>query len=159
MKRILPLLFLFTAGFISAQGAVSIPDFTRFLDYTTTLKDVDQQTKAENWDLYEDPRYLLIDGTIASITTLVNSDTEYVVEVELVSGEWLSLAEVEMYRIFVQFSGKKFADRFPQGRKIPEGAATVNERILVIGHLSGVYESSSGGYLPIMAGDEFRILK
>jgi hypothetical protein len=65
---------------------------------------------------------------------LDSNEESYLVQVELVSGEWIGLDEVRSYSCWVLFSGSRFAGVFPARvpRDPPPEVIADNDKILIV---------------------------
>ena len=124
---------------IWAPAAFSIDagDFDAVADFSVTIKTLSQldEATAAAYGLMD--RFLLLDGTVTNKLVLDSNEESYLVQVELVSGEWIGLEEVRSYRCLVLFSGPEFARVFP--RRAPRDAGprviTPNDRVLLVARL------------------------
>jgi hypothetical protein len=121
---------------IWAPAAFSIDagDFDAVADFSVTIKTLSQldEATAAAYGLMD--RFLLLDGTVTNKLVLDSNEESYLVQVELVSGEWIGLDEVRSYSCWVLFSGPRFAGVFPARvpRDPPPEVIADNDKILIV---------------------------
>jgi hypothetical protein len=106
-------------------------------------------------------RFLLLDGTVTNILVLDSNEESYLVQVELVSGEWIGLDEVRSYSCWVLFSGPRFANVFPARvpRNPPPGVIASNDTILVVALPLQTVEIAEGETAWVLEGVHVRPLQ
>jgi hypothetical protein len=133
MKRAIGVVFVLL---IWAPAAFSIDagDFDAVADFSVTIKTLSRldEATASAYGLMD--RFLLLDGTVTNVLVLDANEESYLVQVELVSGEWVGLEEVRSYSCWVLFSGPRFAGVFPARvpRNPPPGVIRSNDTILIV---------------------------
>ena len=160
MKRVigLALLLMFWSP---AAFCVEIGDFDEVLDFSVTVKTLSRldEATAKAYGLMD--RFLLLDGTVTNIMVLDGSEENYLVQVELVSGEWIGLEEVRSYSCWILFSGSHFASIFPARvpRNAPAGVITANDKILVVAIPLQTVEIAEGETAWVLEGIHVRLLR
>jgi len=151
------LLFLATPVLFSIDPG----EFDAVADFSVTVKTLSQldEAMAVAYGLMD--RFLLLDGTVAAILILDPSEEDFLVQVELVSGEWIGLEEVRSYSCWVLFSGSRFAGMFPARvpRNPPPGVIKTNDRILVVAMALQTVEIAEGETAWVLEGTHARRLR
>ena len=134
MNRKLGIVALLVAFFGMGSGfSLTRGDFERIVDFTTTLKSLDQMLK-EGIETFDSDRYIVVHGTVAEISILSERGEEFRVQIEFVDGEWIGLEEVRRYSTQIQFQGEQFAALFP--RRTPRNPSPeiilLNSRAIVV---------------------------
>ncbi len=160
MKRaigVVILLFLATPVLFSIDPG----NFDAVADFSVTVKTLSQldEATASAYGLMD--RFLLLDGTVANILILDPAEENFLVQVELVSGEWIGLEEVRSYSCWVLFSGPRFAGMFPARvpRTPPPGVITANDHILIVAMALQTVEIAEGETAWILEGIHARPLQ
>ena len=114
--------------------AIDAGDFDAVADFSVTVKTLSRLDEATAAAYGLMNRFLLLDGTVTNILVLDASEENYLVQVELVSGEWIGLDEVRSYSCWVLFSGPRFASVFPARvpRNPPPGVIATNQTVLIV---------------------------
>ena len=91
-------------------------------------------------------KLLLLNGTVSSLN-FVNPDKEdFLMQMELVSGEWIGLEDVRSYRCHIIFKGPEFHRIFP--RRLPKKPSSymisANDRILVAARALNQIQTETG---------------
>ena len=130
MKRRFSFILLFPALLLCYQilPAYSKSDFDKIVEFSTSLKNLEQSAFLENEKL------LLLNGTVSNLQFLDKKRNSFQIMVEMVAGEWIGLDEVRSYRCFVLFAGEEFFNVFPSRKpKNPSSEMVfLNDRILVL---------------------------
>jgi hypothetical protein len=148
---------------IWAPAAFSIDagDFDAVADFSVTIKTLSRldEASASAYGLMN--RFLLLDGTVTNILVLDNNEESYLVQVELVSGEWIGLDEVRSYSCWVLFSGPRFANVFPARvpRNPPPGVISSNDAILIVAKPLQTVEIAEGETAWVLEGIYARSLR
>ena len=108
-------------------------DFDAIVDFSITIKTLNLHGETDPSFLDTD-KLLLLNGTVSSISFVNPKQENFVVQVELVSGEWVGLEEVKSYNCTVIFQGSEFYRLFPRRRpKNPSpDMISANNRVLVV---------------------------
>jgi hypothetical protein len=117
-----------------AAFSIDAGDFDAVADFSVTIKTLSQLDEAAATAYGLMDRFLLLDGTVTNILVLDANEENYLVQVELVSGEWIGLDEVRSYSCWVLFSGPRFAGVFPARvpRNPPPRVIAANDQILIV---------------------------
>jgi hypothetical protein len=130
MRMICLLFILLAPGILIAydQG-----DFDRIVDFSFTIKELNRLPADRIPAFLAAGRLLVLNGTVAGVRFIDNNEESFQVAVELVSGEWLGLEDVQSYRCTVLFRGSRFFPVFPQRapRNPGQDIVSANDRILV----------------------------
>lgn len=160
MKRAIVTAVLLTA-LIPVVFSIDIGEFDAVADFSVTIKALNQldEATARAYGLME--RFLLLDGTVTNILVLDSNKESYLVQIELVSGEWIGLDEVRSYSCWVLFSGPRFADVFPARvpRNPPPGIVKANDPILIVAIPLQTVEIAPGEMAWVLEGIHLRSLR
>jgi len=144
-----------------AAFSVDAGDFDAVADFSVTIKTLSRldEASASAYGLMN--RFLLLDGTVTNILVLDANKESYLVQVELVSGEWIGLDEVRSYSCWVLFSGPRFADVFPARvpRNPPPGVISSNDAILIVAKPLQTVEIAGGETAWVLEGIYARPLR
>ena len=140
-------------------GAYDREDFDRVADFSATVKTIAGLSEGQARALSE--RLLLLDGTVASLQFVNPEEASFVVELELVGGEWIGTEDVKIYRCRVRFRGQEYFRRFP--RRAPRSPApdqiAPNDRVLILARLAGRAVGEDGAPLWVLDGLHVRPLR
>jgi hypothetical protein len=141
--------------------AIDTGDFNEVVDFSVTVKTLSQLDEASATAYGLMDRYLLLDGTVTNILILDANEESYLVQIELVSGEWIGLDEVRSYSCWVLFSGPRFADVFPARvpRNPPPGVVEANQTVLIVAVPLQTVEIAEGETAWVLEGIYARPLK
>lgn len=162
MKRAIAALAV-TLLFFTAPALFSIDDgdFDAVTDFSVTIKTLSQldEATASAYGLMD--RFLVLDGTVTNIIILDSAEESFLVQVELVSGEWIGLEEVRSYSCWVLFSGARFASMFPARvpRTPPPGVITANDHLLIVAMAIQTEEIAEGETAWVLEGIHARPLR
>ena len=160
MKRALGVVVLLTI-LIPFAFSIDSGDFDAVADFSITIKTLNQldEATARAYGLMD--RFLVLDGTVTNVMVLDASAENYLVQLELVSGEWIGLEEVRSYSCYVLFSGPRFAEVFPARvpRNPPPGVVKANDPILIVAVPLQTVEISSGETAWVLEGIHVRSLR
>jgi hypothetical protein len=133
MKRAIGVLLVLIL-WAPAVFSIDAGDFDAVADFSVTIKTLSQLDEAAATAYGLMDRFLLLDGTVTNILVLDANEENYLVQLELVSGEWIGLDEVRSYSCWVLFSGPRFAGVFPARvpRNPPPGVIAANDQILIV---------------------------
>ena len=141
--------------------SIDAGQFDAVADFSVTIKTLSQldEAAARAYGLMD--RFILLDGTVTNILVLDGNEENYLVQVELVSGEWIGLDEVRSYSCWIRFSGPRFADVFPA--RVPRnpgpGVIGANDYILVAAVPLQTVQISEGQTAWILEGIHARLLR
>ena len=146
---------------VPAAFSIDAGDFDAVADFSVTIKTLSRldESSASAYGLMN--RFLLLDGTVTNILVLDNNEESYLVQVELVSGEWIGLDEVRSYSCWVLFSGPRFANVFPARvpRNPPPGVISSNDAILIVAKPLQTVEIAEGETAWVLEGIYARPLR
>ncbi len=163
-KKVLSLVFMLFiggAGFVSSQEPPDLKDLENEFSFDLELRDFVQANPKERSEMIQQKQFVVLEGSLASISVLDPDPDNLYVQTELINGKWEGLDEVEMFKGFVIFMDKAFADRFP--RRVPRNpgpeVVTANSHVLVLGYLYGYTEEDEKGLAyPIFIGRKIRVI-
>ena len=160
MKRAIGALLVLMI-WVPAAFSIDAGDFDAVADFSVTVKtlsSLDEATAAA-YGLLD--RFLLLDGTVTNILVLDANEESYLVQVELVSGEWIGLDEVRSYSCWVLFSGPRFAGVFPARlpRNPAPGVIASNDTILIVAKPLQTVEIAEGEIAWVLEGIYARPLR
>lgn len=143
----------------SFAQAISRADFDGVVDFSVTLKTL--AAAADGQATLPPNKMFILDGTVADVIFIDKEQASFGVRVELLSGEWIGLDDVESYTCYVTFSGSQFFRVFPS--RTPEGSATdvvlLNSRVLVVARAVGTILSPEGEKRILLEGVLVRTLQ
>ncbi len=144
--------FLLAVLLASPLSAATPEEFDSVVDFSTTLKDLSQQVQSDGGASVDPNRYLILEGTVASIMIADPNPDSYVAVVELVRGEWIGLEQINLFRVYVIMEGPTFAERLPLRMPRDPGPEiiTTNSKLMVIGQFQGVDEGAGGEAVPVV---------
>ncbi|MDA3955497.1 hypothetical protein [Oceanispirochaeta sp.] len=127
--------------------------------FSMTIKDLNALSSEALDSITEKGDWLLIDGSLAALTRLSGQDEEYLLDAQLIQGEWKGLEEVLKYSCHLIFQGDEWADVVPDKtpRKPIEGQILLNNRVLVLATLLG-YEIDNRDPVPYLLVHKIRPL-
>lgn len=108
-------------------------DFDQVVDFSTTLKELNLLSEAEIPAFLAAGKLLVLSGTVSAVRIIDDSEENFQVVLDLVSGEWLGLEDVRSYRCSVLFQGSRFSSVFPRRAPRNPGPEVIvaNDRVLV----------------------------
>lgn len=153
-RRIMALLFLCIPCLIFGQ---SVEDLNAVLDFSTTLRDLDQMAAGGDPDALPS-RFVIVEGVVASRQVVNPNAAEFVGELDLVSGDWIGVERVVRYECIVLLVGPEFASAIParRSRTANPDEIDVNTRILVVAKAIGLYEREDGTIVPVLQAYSIR---
>ena len=160
MKRaaLITLVAFFLVVLASALYGLEQDDFDRIVDFTITIKTLNQLQTAES---LKADKFLILDGTVSNITIVQSDKDSFQVLVELVSGEWIGLEDVRSYHCTVLFEGSEFHAVFPSRppRNPTASVITTNDRILVAARTLSTEINKNGELSCLLKGIHVRRLR
>ena len=151
------LLFLSVFFTIQNAGALTKTDFDSVVDFSVTLRELSYALKADASVKINPEKFIVVYGTVSSVSFLNRKKDTYKVRLELVSGEWIGLEDVKSYRVYVDFEGPDYYRVIPARRPKTIGSEVVvkDSRVLIIAKivkpieipLSGKYWLLKGVYI------------
>ncbi len=138
MKRILTaVLILFVVIPLSPAFSISKKDFDRVVDFNATIDTLGMALK-KNLNVDKDKVYIL-NGTVSNVTVINRKRDNYEVILEIVSGKWVGLEKIEVYKVMVRFKGPRYygiiLTRKPHRARHP--VIVPNTRVLFVGKIVG----------------------
>jgi hypothetical protein len=160
MKRAIGAVLVFMI-WAPAAFAIDAGDFDAVAEFSVTIKTLSQLDEATAAAYGLMNRFLLLDGTVTNILILDANEESYLVQVELVSGEWIGLDDVRSYSCWVLFSGPRFASVFPARgpRNPPPGIIAANQTVLIVAIPLQIVEIAEGETAWVLEGIYARPLK
>ncbi len=137
------------------------PDvFRQLVDLQSSLGTINRAlTNPEELDRLGQ-RILVLDGVAASLMVYADSEDEFYAEIELVSGAWRGVEEVEMYRAYLVLDDPIFSGRVLERAPRDPGPDLIlrGRRLLVAAELVDVHIDSDGTPVPVLVAFEVRPL-
>ena len=133
-------------------------DFSSIVDFSVSTADLVQLTRSERYDEIDPDRYLILQGSVASTLVLDPAVETYQALVELVASEWTSLANIDVYKVYVLLEGPEFSNRVvdPLPRAPGPEIIQTNSQLLVVGVFIGVADDADGSVIPVVAAAAIR---
>lgn len=128
------------------------------VDFSLTLEEIHRILEEHGAAGLPTDRAVLLDGVVAEITVIDPDPESYLAQIDLVSGRWIGLQEVRLYRAYVFVQGSAFAERI-SARPLPEdatGVIALNSRVIVLGSIIDVFVDEDGTRAPIIDGFDLR---
>lgn len=98
-----------------AVGAAQFTDLLSVLNVDASLPAMVQSLENPDYDPVSDNRFILLDGTTASIT-IIDPETEYFEAiVEVATGQWTASEEIQLFRAYILLAGPDFSHLFTSG--------------------------------------------
>ena len=148
------IILIIPIGHISAQRSGGLDDF---LDSDISLEVLSQFNPLELDELIVSGKYIVINGTISSLMEIERSENNFILDLHVVGGRWISLERVENYSCIVNVSGIEWESRFPKRppREETEEILLQNNRIMVIGKVSS-YVMEQGNLIAVVDAEYIR---
>ncbi|TFG62972.1 MAG: hypothetical protein E4H36_06720 [Spirochaetales bacterium] len=126
-------------------------DFDSVVDFSVTMKNIQQVLKAPGGLDNISSKLLVLSGSVASIQFLSAEGEDFVAAVELVSGEWIGVEDVRLFKAYLVVTGPQFAERLPvrRSREALENEIVLNSQILAVGRIVD-FDTSESEYIPII---------
>jgi len=158
MRKITVFILVFIAVFVLQNtGAFTKTDFDNVVDFSVTLKTLNQALDEGSSVKLDNKKFVVVYGTVASISFLNRKKDTFKARLELVSGEWVGLKDVKSYRVYVDFEGPDFYSYIPvrTPRKPNPKTVVKDSRVLITAKvlkpidipLSGRYWLLQGVYI------------
>jgi len=151
----IPFLFLGINSFLSAQE-----NSMDNLLFSLSIKELNSLSPSEMDKISNERKWLLLDGSLAVLTRVSGKNDEYVLDAQLIQGEWKGLDEVLKYSCHLIFRGDNWKQIIPDKppRKPVKGQILLNSRVLVLATLMG-YDMVDGVAVPYLLVDKIRLLQ
>ncbi len=138
MKRILILVLVLSICLsVSPVFSISKEDFDRVVDFNATIYGLGRALE-KNLKVDKEKVYIL-NGTVSSVTVVNRKRDSYEAILEIVSGRWVGLEKIEVYRVMVRFKGPQYygviLTRKP--RRASHPVIVPNSRVLFVGKIVG----------------------
>lgn len=132
-------------------------DLDRIIDLNLSLKEISNSTPDQLDVIIASEKYVIIKGTVSSITEIERSEDNFILDIHIIDGEWIGLENVEVYKCIVNISGLEWENRFPKRvpREINEEHILLNNSVIVIGKVSD-YVLEKGFLLTVINGQYIR---
>lgn len=131
----IPILFALSSGL----SAVNPDEFERIINFADTLSTVSEHVRRQDFERIDVDRYLILEGTVASILVFDPDPDTFQAVIELVASNWVGLERIEVHRVYVLAEGPEYARRLPD--PVPSSPAPdvirANQRLLVVGPFIG----------------------
>lgn len=125
--------FIFLFFSFNLLFSLTPTDFDRIIDFSITLKELDQSLTSGRTSAVPKDKYVILHGTYANFSILNADEANYKVRIEMIIGEWFDIDEVKSYRSIVQFTGPEFSRYFPQKKRRGQtDSIDLNSRIIVV---------------------------
>ncbi|MBI9103557.1 MAG: hypothetical protein JEY99_14180 [Spirochaetales bacterium] len=163
MKKHIVCILLLTLILLPVIGQSDV-DFHNLVDYNAKLEDlcgfVASQPSEVVDSVVQQNRIFLVTGSISSRLVLDADQETYAGEFEIVSGQWIGLEDVQMYRAVIQFHGPQYSQMIParRSRNANPNEVPLNSFVMVPVLLTGVREYE-GVIIPVLEGIGMRIIE
>ena len=129
----------------------TLEDFNDLVDFGTTIKDLHNAAAGGELGALPDS-FLVLDGTDAAREVINGDRNDYLGELQFVSGEWIGVEQVIMYRCILQLEGPEFASAIPARRSRNPNPAeiTLNSRQIVIAKTVDIRQREDGSFIPVL---------
>ncbi|OQY33294.1 MAG: hypothetical protein B6241_08480 [Spirochaetaceae bacterium 4572_59] len=157
MKKMCIFFVLIVTLSLQAQENYSTsPDNFSFLE---TIKSLNIDSDTHINDLIENKTWIILDGSLSSITRLSGRNEDYLLEALLVQGEWRGLDQVLKYECKLIFRGNNWKEIVPDKtpRKVKEGMILLNSHVLVLGKVVS-FENMENRKIPYLLVEQIRVI-
>ena len=115
--------------------AADYSELESMINMDISLKELSLSTPDELDSIINSDRYIIIEGSVASITEIERSDNKLILDIQIINGQWIGLEKVEVYKCIINLTGKEWENRFPKrvSREPADDVVLLNSHILVIG--------------------------
>ncbi len=131
------------------------------VDFSITLQEIHRILEDEGPAGLPTDRAVVIDGVVAEIVVIDPEPESFLVQIELVTGRWIGLEEIHLYRAYVFVEGPQFVERVSDRAAANDqhGVVTPNSRIIVLGNIVDVFADPDGSSAPIIDGIDLRLIR
>ena len=145
----------------AAAGAQQRQVEAATVDFSITLQEIHRILEDEGPAGLPTERTLVIDGVVAEILVIDPEPESFLVQIELVTGRWIGLEEIRLYRAYVFVQGPQFFERVSAGAAANDqrDVVTPNSRIIVLGNIVDVFVDEDGTSAPIIDGIDLRLIR
>ncbi|THB62508.1 MAG: hypothetical protein D6B26_07880 [Spirochaetaceae bacterium] len=128
--------FFLTIGSMPAF-CQSLSQIERVLNLNSNLERIIRDFEETGSLPDDDSRALLLDGTVASVTVVDETEENFEAYIELASGKWTENEEIKLYRAFIRVYGSSF---FPMLIATEENPSTLSpgDQLIAIAILEGI---------------------
>ncbi len=146
MKRTALIAAVLVVGCLTALSGQNAKSFDSIVDFGLNVAQIDTLVANQQEKQIDPDKYLLLNGAVASIEIIRPGEKDFLAVGELVAGQWIGLSKVDLYRVYVIFSGPEFFNRFPVRVPTPAPAGTIqmNDQVIVVGKLAGFDDGLDG---------------
>lgn len=146
MKRTALVAVTFLLGCLSTLSAQNASRFDGVVDFSLNVAQIDTLVSNQQENRINPDKFLVLNGAMASIEIIRPGEQDFLAVGELVSGSWVGLEKVSLYRVYVIFSGPEFFKRIPARAPtpVPPGTIQANDQLLVVGKMAGVDDGLDG---------------
>lgn len=148
------LILFFTISLHAQQNYSTLPDNFSFLE---TIKSLNIDSDSHINSLIENETWMILDGSLSSLTLLSGKKEDYLLEALLVQGEWKGLDQVLKYECKLIFQGNDWKEIIPDKtpRRVKEGMILLNTHVLVLGKVVS-YENQGNRKIPYLLVEQIR---
>ncbi|HUX52480.1 MAG TPA: hypothetical protein VMW73_16955 [Spirochaetia bacterium] len=156
MKRFVLFALLMSAG--SLLYALDQKAFDSVVDFNLNVQQIDTLVSQSKQGEIDPGKFLVLNGSVASIEVIRPAEKDYLALVELVTGKWTGLEKVNLYRVYLILSGPGFFKRMPAREPVnpPSDMIAVNDQIMVVGTYADVGQAPDGKNVAVIRGLEVR---
>ena len=131
------------------------------VDFSITLQEIHRILEDEGPAGLPTDRALVIDGVVAEIVVIDPEPESFLVQIELVTGRWIGLEEIRIYRAYVFVQGPRFVERVSLRAAANDqyDVVTPNSRVIVLGNIVDVFVDEDGTSAPIIDGIDLRLIR
>jgi hypothetical protein len=146
MKRTALLAVALVLGCLTTLPAQNTSRFDGVVDFSLNVAQIDQLVSNQQGNSINPDKFLILNGAMASIEIIRPGEQDFLAVGELVSGNWEGLEKVNLYRVYVIFSGPDFFKRLPARTPtpVPPGTIQANDQLLVVGKMAGIDDGLDG---------------
>ena len=113
-------------------------DLGSVMNLRISQKELSQSSPEMLDEIIASDKFIIIEGSVASITEIERSENNLILDIHLINGEWIGLERVEVYKCIVNVNGIEWESRFPKRtpRELTRDLVLQNSHILVIGKVT-----------------------
>ena len=155
------IIFIILAIYTLPVFSLDQSDFDGKVDFSITLKELNELIEKGHTGLAPTQKFIIISGTISNIAILNETQSGYLVEIELTGGEWIGVEEVKSYQVLIRFSGYEFQKNFNKERG-SQGLAekiNANSSVLIVAKILTTTNTRSGKKIWVLKGFYVRKLE
>ncbi|TVQ17095.1 MAG: hypothetical protein EA382_19300 [Spirochaetaceae bacterium] len=160
MRRTLAILLVLVA--VAAAG-ITPDDFETVVDFEASIESIASLVRRGLYDQIDVERYVVLQGTVASVQVFDADADTFQALVELVSSEWEDLRSIRVDRIYVLVEGPDYAARFQSpptagtpGQSGRVALVTPNSDLMVVGPFIGTALSETDEELAVIYAVKLR---